>query len=179
MLYRFSTSGFIVVLLVLALLWYGGVLVFFLLRKNGRGLIGAGLGLGSGHKLHAGRATIPDDGTSAAGSEEIADDLMGKAKLPEGMTSVGMEDIGFVDLDERNVADQQGLVPDLLEEIKNVFLLLAKEDGSKQDFLALMKVIKENYPGMSSHPRIGAINEFIAGHAAFHIGAEELENLWY
>jgi len=175
MLYGFSVSEFIVVLFVLALLWYGGVLLFFYLQKKKHRL---GTVAGS-HRN--GR----DNGAFGRGEKQVNlkassdDDLMGKGKLPEGMSSVGMEDIGFVDLDERDVEDQQGLIPDLLEEIKNVFLVLAKEDGNKRDFIELMKVVKENYPGMSSHPRIMRINEFISSHAAFHLSAEELENLWY
>ncbi|NII83135.1 hypothetical protein [Pedobacter sp. SG908] len=175
MLQGFSTLQFIMVLLVLALVWYGGVLLFFYLKGKQRqfdvGNTGKQADLG---------ASRGQQHTSPAGAGiPLADDLMGKAKLPEGMSSVGMEEIGFVDFEGRDVEDQQGLVPDLLEEIKNVFLLLAKEDGSKRDFLELMKTVKENYPGMASHPRIRRINEYIAEHAAFHLSAEEMENLWY
>jgi len=175
MLHGFSTLQLIVVLLVLALVWYGGVLMFFYLKRK-RGPFG----VGNAGKWANQRADRGQQNTgSADAGEPLAGELMGKAKLPEGMSSVGMEDIGFVDLGGRNVEDQQGLVPDLLEEIKNVFLLLAKEDGNKRDFLELMKAVKEVYPGMASHPRIGRINGFIAEHAAFHLSAEELENLWY
>lgn len=175
MLHGFSTLQFMVVLLVLALVWYGGVLLFFYLKRKQR-------------QLGVGNAAKQADRVASSGQQHIvsavaeiplADDLMGKAKLPEGMSSVGMEEIGFVDFEGRDVEGQQGLVPDLLEEIKNVFLLLAKEDGSKRDFLELMKAVKEHYPGMASHPRIRQINDFISSHAAFHLSAEELENLWY
>lgn len=177
MLHGFSTSRFLVVLLVLALAWYAGVMLFFYLRKKGRRFVALGSGTGlvvtgpvGGQSGIAGTAALP------AGVE---DDLMGKARLPEGMSSVGMEEVGFVDLDERAVEDQQGLIPDLLEEIKSVFALLAKEDGTKKDFLRLMKTVKENYPAMASHPRIRQINAFITGHAGFHISTEELQSLWY
>lgn len=175
MLQGFSTLQFMVVLLVLALVWYGGVLLFFYLKRKRGPLDFRNAGKQDGGHAPQGQQHT---GPVSAGIP-LADDLMGKAKLPEGMSSVGMEEIGFVDLEGREVEDQQGLVPDLLEEIKNVFLLLAKEDGSKRDFLKLMKAVKENYPGMASHPRIRRINEFISSHAAFHLSVEELENLWY
>ncbi|MBB6240483.1 hypothetical protein HDC90_005160 [Pedobacter sp. AK013] len=175
MLHGFSTSRFLTVLVLLGLLWYGGVLFFFYLKKKRRP---SDPGIGS--KRTDRFADGPRYDQSGPDSKiPLADDLMGKPKLPEGMSSVGMEEIGFVGVEERDVEDQQGLVPDLLEEIKNVFLLLAKEDGNKRDFLELMKAVKEVYPGMASHPRIGRINGFIAEHAAFHLSAEELENLWY
>jgi len=175
MLHGFSTLQLIVVLLVLALVWYGGVLMFFYLKRK-RGPFGVGnAGKWADQRADRGQQ---NKGSADAG-EPLAGDLMGKAKLPEGMSSVGMEDIGFMDFDGRDVEDQQGLLPDLLEEIKNVFLILAKEDGNKRNFLDLMKAVKENYPGMASHPRIRRINEYIAEHAAFHLSAEELENIWY
>jgi len=175
MLHGFSTSGFLTVLVLLGLLWYGGVLFFFYLKRK-RGPFG----VGNAGKWADRRADRGQQNTgSADAGEPLTGDLMGKAKLPQGMSSVGMEEIGFVGVEERDVEDQQGLVPDLLEEIKNVFLLLAKEDGHKRNFLELMKAVKEIYPGMASHPRIGRINGFIAEHAAFHLSAEELENLWY
>ncbi|SDC24752.1 hypothetical protein [Pedobacter soli] len=174
MLHGFSTLQFLAVLLVLGLLWYGGVLIFFNLRKK-MGPLGVASFKGVLDSSVPGKGS---DSVTASGSA-VADDLMGKARLPEGMSSVGMEDIGFVDLDERDIEGQQGLVPDLLEEIKNVFLVLAKEDSNKRDFFELMKVVKEQYPGMASHPRIRRINEYISDHAAFHLSPEELENLWY
>lgn len=175
MLQGFSTLQFMVVLLALVLVWYGGVLLFFYLKRKQRQL-----DVGNAAKQAGRVASRGQQNTGPAGAGiPLSDDLMGKAKLPEGMSSVGMEEIGFVDLEGRDVEDQQGLVPDLLEEIKNVFLLLAKEDGSKRDFLELMKAVKESYPGMASHPRIRQINEFIAEHAAFHLSVEEMENLWY
>ena len=175
MLQGFSTLRFIVVLLILALVWYGGVLLFFYLKRKQRQLDFRNAGKQADRNAPLGQLNT---GPAGAGIP-LADDLMGKAKFPEGMSSVGMEEIGFVDLEGRDVQDQQGLVPDLLEEIKNVFLVLAKEDGSKRDFMKLMKAVKENYPGMASHPRIRRINEFISSHAAFHLSADELENLWY
>ena len=174
MLHGYSTIQFFLALLVLGLLWYGGVLVFFYFKNKSKPL----------RAVNSNGVVMPLKGGGekdyCAGSGMSLDsELMGKARLPEGMSSVGMEEIGFVNLDERDVEGQQGLVPDLLEEIKNVFLVLAKEDGSKRDFLELMKAVKEHYPGMASHPRIRRINEYISEHASFHLTTEELENLWY
>jgi hypothetical protein len=178
MLHGFSTAQFLTGLVLVGVLWYGGVYLFFYLKKNG-GRSGTGL---SGE---SGTLGLADKGSGNRLSDDISldapgDDMMGKAGLPEGMSIVGVDQIGFVDLDkDADKVDQLGLIPDLLEEIKSVFMVLAKEDGSKRDFVNLMKVVKETYPGMASHPRIRVINDFIADHASFHISKEELENLWY
>lgn len=176
MLHGFSTVQFLAGLALMGLLWYAGVYLFLYLKKNGRPL---GTAVGKGVSALTGG----NNGNRLSGDVSLdvsGDDMMGKARLPEGMSIVGVDQIGFVDLEEdRDKAGQLGLVPDLLEEIKSVFAVLAREDGSKRDFMQLMKVVKETYPDMASHPRIKVINSFIADHAGFYMSTEELENLWF
>ncbi|RZM22413.1 MAG: hypothetical protein EOO88_29520 [Pedobacter sp.] len=109
-------------------------------------------------------------------STEAEDDLMGKTKLPEGVSVIEMEELQFSEPDSK--VEKLGLVPDVIEEIKLIFKILGQEDGSKQDFLKLIEEVKNRYPKISSSSSLPYINGFIQENAPFHFTAEELENLW-
>jgi hypothetical protein len=132
---------------------------------SAEGLVGSGRGLSS---------------TAPLAPPELVTDLMGKPKLPEGMSALAASQVSFVGAGG-TAADkvmQVGLVADVVQEIKEVFALLAKEDGSKSGFFLLAEGIRDSYPGIGSFPSLSKINAFIREHAPFHISDEELENLW-
>ena len=103
---------------------------------------------------------------------------MGKSRMPEGMTTVSMDEISFAGFSDNELEKQQGLVPDVLEDIKQVFGILVKEDGNNRDFFRLMESVSAAYPGLSTHPALRRINAYISDHASFQLTAEELEHLW-
>ena len=113
---------------------------------------------------------------------ELESDLMGKSKLPDGLEVVTMGALNFSapynsQIGERP-GDELGLIPDVLQELKEIFAVLAKEDGTKSDFLSLSGIIGEKYGTIGSHPKIGQINEFVRDHAPFAITDDELELMW-
>ncbi|WP_316800224.1 hypothetical protein [Pedobacter frigidisoli] len=111
-------------------------------------------------------------------------EIMGKSKMPEGLEVVSMGALSFSasehsgSSDEDQKSDQLGLVPDVIQELKELFGILEKEDGTKQDFFSLAAMISEKYGRIGSNPNIGRINEFIRDHAPFEVTIEELEYLW-
>lgn len=109
---------------------------------------------------------------------------MGVSRLPEGMEKVSMAAISFgpsgklpPSLDRLH-DDQIGLVPDVIREIREIFEVLAQQDGSKADFFRLIGIVSHSYGRIGSNPNIGKINLFIREHAPFALTAAELENLW-
>lgn len=159
--------------MVLSLIWYAGVILLFY-RTELLGFFGKVGNEDRKERLpHRWETEVED-----LENENLPpDELMGKSKLPQGMSSVGMASFGFVQTDvERE--EQIGLVPDVLQEIKEIFGIIEKEDGSKKDFLSLMEMVREKFPQIGSNPNISRINQFISEHAPFHLSAEELENLW-
>ena len=172
MLQQFTWQQFLVATLVLTLIWYLAVILIFYRKEL--------IAFLSGKKLIIqGNEPLPhrwEKGVETLG-EENEEELMGKSKMPEGMDNVGMSGFGFVS-GEDAIEQQVGLVPDVLEEIREVFAILAKEDGNKKDFINLMEMVRDKYPKIASHPNIGRINEFISEHASFHLSKDELENLW-
>lgn len=112
--------------------------------------------------------------------EEEDNDLLGKPKMPEGITRVGMNMFGFApDLaDDESRERQQGLVPDALEELKSIFHILEREQGTKEDFISLFGLIKSKYAAIRDTPSERALNDYIRENALFPISDEELANLW-
>lgn len=172
MLQQFTWQQFLVASMVLSLIWYLGVILIFYRTEFLRFLKRDGISSTSEKLPHRWENKV-----DVLQEELQEDELMGKAKLPDGLSSVTAGSFGFTS-SEKDKADQVGLIPDVLQEIKEVFALLEKEDGTKSDFINLMEVVKENYPKIGSHPNIGRINQFISDHAPFHLSSEELENLW-
>ncbi|MES2418313.1 MAG: hypothetical protein V4541_09000 [Bacteroidota bacterium] len=173
MLSQFTWQEFLIATLVLTLVWYAGIILLFY-RKEVNNFLSGKLDQKADPLTHRWKNKVEP---LEQQSEDVSEDLLGKPKVPEGMCTVSMGKFGFAK-DDIAKAQQIGLVPDVLQELKILFALLEKEDGNKKDFFNLMEVVREKYKQVGSNPNIGRINEFIIVHAPFHLTAEELENLW-
>ena len=172
MLQSFTWQQFLVAALVLSLIWYGGVLLACYRSSSKRG----------------GFAKRKDPNTleplqhywdNEQDFEELPQegDLLGKSKLPDGVSNVSMGGFGFVQ-SENEKEEKLGLVPDVVEELKRIFNILAKEDGNKSDFFSLLQLVKVKYSRIGSSPWVTDLNKYIQDNAPFHLTKEELENLW-
>lgn len=172
MLQQFTWQQFLVATLVLTIVWYIGVILIYY-PKQLKSLLNG--------KSTPDEVDRPLDHKWDKSVDVLSDndepELMGKSKLPEGMSKVSIDEVSFVSDDEKE--ERLGVVSDVLEEIKIIFGILAKEDGNKHDFLNLISAIRENYPGIASNPNLHRINEFIIDHASFHITSKELDDIWY
>jgi len=176
MLQQFSWTTFLIAFALLSALWYL-MLALTIYRKEVLSFI---FSSGAGARPIA--QDLPDQVPQE--SRNIENQIMGKAIMPEGLEIVSMGALNFsVAEDGTNSSgdaksDQLGLVPDVLQELKEIFAVLAKEDGTKQDFFSLAAMISEKYGRIGSSPNIGRINEFIREQAPFAVTMQELENLW-
>lgn len=170
MLEQFTWAQFLLAAAVLTPVWYCSIILLFYNKELKSFLNG---------KPVQSKATEPLphhwDQQVDQFEQEAEDYLMGKSKMPEGVSVLSAEEIGFADPKPQ----QLGLVADVLEEIKTIFGILVKEDGNKHDFLNLMQSVRESYPKIAAHPNLNQINDFIISNASFHITREELEILWY
>ncbi|MGN7988709.1 hypothetical protein ACTJKC_15275 [Pedobacter sp. 22226] len=176
MLQQFSWTTFFIFYAVLSAVWYLllGLTVY---RKDAMTCLSGGLNKG---------VTAPDaeSGQGADLDYPAAPEVMGRSRMPEGLEIISMGALNFAagnagsQHDGNSKSDQLGLVPDVLQELKEIFAVLAKEDGTKQDFFSLAAMISEKYGRIGSSPNIGKINEFIRDHAPFSVSLKELENLW-
>ncbi|QNL49706.1 hypothetical protein H8S90_23820 [Olivibacter sp. SDN3] len=117
MLKHITWQQFLLAATLLTFLWYVAVMLL-LYRKELKNFL-------TGKKNIAERnAEPPPNQTEEAVLPEengnLEQDLMGKAKLPEGISIMGMDELRFKGKDDDK--DRQfGNIPDLLEEMKQVF----------------------------------------------------------
>jgi hypothetical protein len=73
---------------------------------------------------------------------------------------------------------QQGLVPDVLEELKSIFQILETEHGTKEDFISLFHLVSSKYPGIKGTSSQEVLNEHVRENVLFPISDKELDSLW-
>jgi hypothetical protein len=178
MLKHFTWQQFLIAALVLSIIWYTVIILLFYRQRIVDYLEGK-------QKMGS-----PPEPLGHAWDEEFEDEplsdqdeLMGKSALPEGMTKLSMSQFGFAprvgdeDLDESRER-QQSVVPDVLEELKNIFHILETEQGTKQDFISLFGLVSAKYANIKGTPNQQALNDFIRENVLFPISDKELDNLW-
>lgn len=171
MLQEFSWGQFIIAWIVLALIWYGVLLLKFY-KSN---LI----------KYYADQRTPilpiadhqPNDPENSIADSLAESPLIGAYKLPDGMQVIASDQLSFSSvLDDK--MDQLGIVADVIQELKLVLAELKAINGEKQDFLELILPVKEKFGKIAALPQITQINEFMVNHLPFLLDQNELENLW-
>lgn len=120
--------------------------------------------------------------------EETEDlDLLGAAEEPEGSSLVPMDAFSFAPrvattVERAEAADTdeqlQGLVPDALEEIKQVIHTVETKGGDKADFISLFKMVSAKYERLKASVHISAVNDWIADNVPFELTEDELWSLW-
>lgn len=170
MLAQFTWQQFLVATLVLTLIWYSSIILLFYRKELNSILGGKAIPKKPSEPLpHRWDETVDI-------LEEEKENLLGKPKLPDGVST---ENVGNIHFSNDVIKSQQvGLIPDILEDIKEIFKEISSTDGNKKDFFKMMQSVTANYPPMGSHPHLHHINLFISENAPFHLSAEELENLW-
>ncbi|GAA4131934.1 hypothetical protein GCM10022216_02500 [Sphingobacterium kyonggiense] len=169
MLQQFTWQQFLLVALLLAVAWYAVVILLY--YRNGV------------KKLFS-RQRQPEP-LRREWDEEIGqpgeETLMGSTRQPEGVSSVAMDELRFSAKEEDPDAGRDirlGEVPDVLEELKTIFRILEKEDGTKEDFISLFALVSARYPQIKGTPSQQALNGYIREHVLFPVSDEELDRLW-
>jgi len=171
MLQSYSWSAFFFLMGALSLLWYAWValtayrkecLAFFKLSR------------GEPQSISTPLATVKKTGSGIQKAPDAPPSVMGKSRSTEGLESSMLGELSFAS--ESN--DGVGLKSDIIAELKEIFTLLADNDGDKGDFIGLLEALKLRYPPLATHPARPQINSFIKAHAPFLLSLEELENLW-
>jgi hypothetical protein len=168
---------FLVAALVLSSIWYLVILPLRYRRQLGQWLERKG----SKRSIEPLRRDW-DEEMEEGPETDAEDEIIGRPKLPEGMSRVDMNMFGFapdVHEDEDDSRQlQQSLVPDVIEELKNIFHVLEKEEGSKGDFISLFGLVKSKYAAIRDSPSQRALNDYIRENAPFPISDDELTGLW-
>ncbi len=176
-LQQFTWLDFLLAAILLTLLWWSTIgLLFF--RKELKGILS-----------RRSKNTTTDDSRSPAVDEELPtpehravsvqdpeDEVMGKARLPGGMEELSVDQFSFADPASKR-DKQLGTIPDLLREIREILEIIAREDGTKQDFLDMMTDLKPSYPRLADSDQLPAIRRSIREHAPFQLTNAELDTL--
>lgn len=173
----FTWQQFLVAALVLSSLWYLVVLPLLYRKQIGQWLDK------KGKKPVVEPLRWDWDGELEEEPETGADDeLIGRSKMPEGMSRLEMGMFGFAPDVQEDVEEsrelQQSLVPDVIEELKSIFHILEREQGTKEDFFSLFWLVKAKYAAIRDTPSERALNDYIRENALFPLSDEELTNLW-
>jgi len=173
----FTWQQFLIAALILSSVWYL-VILPLLYRQQLKDWLGK---IGNKPDLRpAGREW--DEELEEAPEAVEEDGLMGKPRMPEGVSRMSMDMFGFAPEvrtdDDESRERQQGLVPDAIEELKSIFHILEREQGTKADFISLFGLVKAKYAGIRDTPGEQALNDYIRENALFPISDEELTQLW-
>ncbi|MBS1501570.1 MAG: hypothetical protein JST32_05880 [Bacteroidetes bacterium] len=175
LLKHFTWQQFLIAALILSLIWYG-VVMPLLCRNSLKNLWKRKKTVAAAEPLaHEWDEELEDR------PENLDDGLMGKPRLPEGMSKGSLSMLRFAgaeDAEDEHRERQQGLVPDVLEELKSIFQVLEKEQGTKDDFISLFGLVKAKYVAVGGTPEQAALNRYIRENALFPISDEELDHLW-
>lgn len=170
----FTWQQFSVAALVLAGIWYLVVLPLLYRKQVRQWLDRKGTGASITPLRRDWAEELDEDQPG-----DMDDGLLGKPQLPEGMSRLEMNMFGFApDPEDEHRELQQGLVPDVIEELKSIFYILEKEQGGKEDFISLFGLVRSKYAAIRGTPSQRALNGYIRENALFPISDEELNNLW-
>jgi hypothetical protein len=171
MLQSYSWSAFLFLVGGLSILWYAGV-ALTAYRKECLSLFKLSRGEPESISARKSAANKPNHWVQKTQNTPVS--VMGKSRAAQGLESSTLGELSFTSENDNGV----GLKSDIIAELKEIFKLLADNDGDKGDFLGLLEAMKLRYPPMATHPARTQINSFIKAHAPFLLSLEELENLW-
>lgn len=172
MLYNITWQHYCLYVAIALALWYGVLFWIYYGSKDGNLF-----------KKRDGRH-LPQDGFPDPG--ETDEDLLGKPVEEYGVSTAESQDISFNTKTagtrktnaERHEDNLRGALPDLMEEVKQAIQTVQSEQGSKEDFLALLEFTLPKYQGTMSRSEFEAIAEWTCNNSPFELTREDLSSLW-
>ncbi|GGC33416.1 hypothetical protein GCM10011386_26880 [Parapedobacter defluvii] len=168
MLQQFTWQQFLTTAAILSAAWYAAVL-FLYFRTEIQGL------------LSGSRPQRPDTEPSPPVTDDGDDSPMGRPAEPEGVESVGPDELSFAPAREPDGAARTrrlGVVSDVMHELKNMVMLLRQENGTKEEFHALFGHIKQTYPTIRESGQLAALTSYLEDYLPFALTEEEKGKLW-
>ena len=172
MFYTITWQHYLLYVAIALALWYGAVLWLYY-RGEARRL------MEKLNKKAGPNEAVPDDDWPEGG-------LLGRPAEEFGVSLAGSEEINFrqkpFPSEETHHAaftdNSRGLVPDVLQEIKAIVRTIETEQGTKEDFSGLFKLVSSKYPDVKTSYQFAALNEWISENIPFELTEDELSQLW-
>lgn len=141
--------------------------------------------IGGGMKpgVHLGK----DNEVKESVEKKLDDGLMGKVKSQLGLERIRTGSPVFAPVQKESYVEalegtteepNYGLYEDMTAGIREIYMILAANDGNKQDFFGMVSELKAELGPLGSSPCIARVNTFIRDSAPFAVSQEELESLW-
>ncbi|MGN7986208.1 hypothetical protein ACTJKC_02650 [Pedobacter sp. 22226] len=127
------------------------------------------------------------DNSGEVPEKDQDDGLMGKVMPQQGLERIETGCPAFAQAEKERdgeIVEEAGqvlgggLYEDLVGGIREIYSILAANDGNKQDFFGMVSQLKEEMGPVGSSPCILKVNAFIRDSAPFAISKQELESLW-
>lgn len=191
MFQEFTWQQFLAAAMVLSALWVLGVWLIYWWFLSPGGL-DAGRGSGGEDVLrHSWEDEMDelngDNAFNALNALEADDGLMGKLVLEQGVSVLDADEFSFVSVEEPGEREERregweaNLPLDLEEvqqEIKIICRTMEREDGSKEDFFSMFRLIRARYPRLAGSALLTELNDFIREQVPFFLSDDELDSLW-
>jgi len=159
LLHHFTWQQFGIAATILAVIWYGIIwLVYY--RKPTQ---------------TANEQPLGHYWEMAEEEQEDYEDLMGGQLESDGVSVVPADGFRFAGTAQDNL---RGLIPDMLEEVKTIIHTVETQNGDKDDFIGLFKLVSAKYARLKASPQLAAVNEWIQDNVPFNLSNEELTALW-
>ncbi|WP_130857932.1 hypothetical protein [Olivibacter jilunii] len=172
MLQHISWQQFLLAATLLTFLWYIGV-ILLLYRKELKNFL-----TGKKSKTEERKPEESRKETESLPVQSEEDTLMGTPRLPEGLNLMEMDKLSFAPKKAQQKEKMLGALPDLLEEMKQLFQIVKDEEGTKADFLVLLDGFKPRLSEIRTEGNEQAIREFLLEHIPFELSKKELDSLW-
>lgn len=165
LLLKFIGSHYLLFAALALAVWYGGVLFTFY-RNEAK-------------KLYEQKFPKPVAPSPTVLADDEDFDLMGAPAEEYGVSTVLAHEVRFMPRKTMiSEEEMQGLIPDVLEEIKKVIHTVEAEEGDKDDFISLFKLITVKYPRLAESRHLTAVNDWLREHCPFPLEEAELSDMW-
>ncbi len=166
LLFKFIWSHYLLFAALALAVWYGGVLFTFY-RNEAK-------------KLYEQKFPKPaDTSPTVLAADEDFEDLMGAPAEEYGVSTILAHEVRFMPRKTMITEEEmQGLIPDVLEEIKKVIQTVEAEEGDKSDFISLFRLITVKYPRLAESRHLVAINDWLREYCPYPLDEQELTGLW-
>lgn len=126
-------------------------------------------------------AAWQDEDFRALSREDLAEEaILGEAAEEYGVRVLGSDELLFLRdfIRDRDDEELQGLIPDLLEELKAVVKAAVGDEVPREELLGMLRPVAERYPQVRDSRHWAAVAVWIRENMPLVLDEEEIWDLW-
>jgi hypothetical protein len=128
-----------------------------------------------------GKKNQPQEETRDGRQLEIEfEEVMGKPRASPGVTFQAAHEVRFQPADPSpETAPSPNLVPEVLQEFRDICGILETERGTPEDLAFLLEEVRHKFPELSQSPHLPTLLENLREQLPFAVSSQELGELWH